>query len=298
MKRLGMLPHRNRTRRGTTVVETALVLPVFLLFVLGLIELGHALMVKNVLRSACRQAARIGSTEGNTTAEVKQRVLDMIGSAVNAPTWSRCTSKTPARSTAARPGHRRRVARSAARPSSSTDAEPRQLFMVRAKVQLQRHRHRAEYSVSRLVSWTTSRSKAKRSCATSNAASSTVENLAMRTSQRKQFCNANDRRGVVAVEFAIVAPILVAIVFGMIELGRAFEMQNLLDVAAREGARFASMDRDGMLAPGETRQPEADRGREELPGLERHSARTRSPSRSRTSKIRPRTSTSTIRPTT
>ena len=60
------------------------------------------------------------------------------------------------------------------------------------------------------------------------------------------------RRGVVAVEFAIVAPILVAIVFGMIELGRAFEMQNLLDVAAREGARFASMDRDGMLDPGES----------------------------------------------
>ncbi len=70
-----------RSRRGTTVVETALVLPVFLLFVLGLIELGHAQMVKNVLRSACRQAARIGSTEGNTTAEVQQRVLDVIGSA-------------------------------------------------------------------------------------------------------------------------------------------------------------------------------------------------------------------------
>ena len=61
-----------------------------------------------------------------------------------------------------------------------------------------------------------------------------------------------NRKGAVAVEFAIVAPILVALVFGMIELGRAFEMQNLLDVAAREGARFASMDRDGMLANGQT----------------------------------------------
>jgi Flp pilus assembly protein TadG len=61
-----------------------------------------------------------------------------------------------------------------------------------------------------------------------------------------------NRRGVVAVEFAIVAPILVAIVFGMIEMSRAFEMQNLLNVAAREGARFASMDRDGMLANGQT----------------------------------------------
>jgi hypothetical protein len=61
-----------------------------------------------------------------------------------------------------------------------------------------------------------------------------------------------NRRGAVAVEFAIVAPILLAVVFGLIELGRAFEMQNLLEVAAREGARFASMDRDGMLDPGES----------------------------------------------
>jgi len=60
------------------------------------------------------------------------------------------------------------------------------------------------------------------------------------------------RRGAVAVEFAIVAPILVAVVFGLVELGRAFETQNMLEVAAREGARFASMDRDGLLAPGES----------------------------------------------
>lgn len=60
------------------------------------------------------------------------------------------------------------------------------------------------------------------------------------------------RRGAVAVEFAIVAPVLVAILLGMIELGRAFEAQNMLEVAAREGARFASMDRDGLLDPGES----------------------------------------------
>jgi Flp pilus assembly protein TadG len=60
------------------------------------------------------------------------------------------------------------------------------------------------------------------------------------------------RNGAVAVEFAVVAPLLLAILFGMIEMGRAFEMQNLLEVAAREGARFASMDRDGMLEPNES----------------------------------------------
>lgn len=59
------------------------------------------------------------------------------------------------------------------------------------------------------------------------------------------------RQGAVAVEFALVAPILLAIVLGTIQVGRAFEMQNLLEVAAREGARFASMDRDELLDPSE-----------------------------------------------
>lgn len=59
------------------------------------------------------------------------------------------------------------------------------------------------------------------------------------------------RRGAVAVEFAIVAPVLLVIVLGTIQMGRAFEMQNLLEVAAREGARFASMDRDELLDPSE-----------------------------------------------
>ena len=72
----------------------------------------------------------------------------------------------------------------------------------------------------------------------------------MKTSKRHLGTTA--RRGAVAVEFAIVAPILVACVVGLVELGRAFEMQNLLEVAAREGARFASMDREGMLAPNES----------------------------------------------
>jgi len=59
------------------------------------------------------------------------------------------------------------------------------------------------------------------------------------------------RRGAVAVEFAFIAPMLLAIVLGMIELTRVYDAQYLLQSAAREGARFASMDRDGMLAEGQ-----------------------------------------------
>lgn len=60
------------------------------------------------------------------------------------------------------------------------------------------------------------------------------------------------RRGAVAVEFAFVAPMLLAITLGMIELTRVYDAQYLLQSAAREGARFASMDRDGLLAEGQS----------------------------------------------
>jgi Flp pilus assembly protein TadG len=60
------------------------------------------------------------------------------------------------------------------------------------------------------------------------------------------------RRGAVAVEFAAVAPLLLAVVVGLLELSRVYSVQNTLETAAREGARFASLDRTGMLLDGQT----------------------------------------------
>lgn len=60
------------------------------------------------------------------------------------------------------------------------------------------------------------------------------------------------RRAAVAVEFAVIAPVLLAIVMSLIEMNRAYDAQNLLQTAVREGARFASMDREGMLQEGES----------------------------------------------
>ena len=62
----------------------------------------------------------------------------------------------------------------------------------------------------------------------------------------------NTRRGAVAVEFAIVAPVLLTITFGLLELTRAFDAQNLMETAAREGARFASIDKEGLLQDGQS----------------------------------------------
>ena len=60
------------------------------------------------------------------------------------------------------------------------------------------------------------------------------------------------RNGAVAVELAIVAPVLLAMTMGMVELTAIFDAQNLLETAAREGARFATLDKEGLLKPGET----------------------------------------------
>ena len=68
---------------------------------------------------------------------------------------------------------------------------------------------------------------------------------------RKQS-SSNHRRGAAAVEFAIVAPIFVAIVLGVSQASQLFEAQNHLSVAVREGARLAAMDRTGMLKAGQT----------------------------------------------
>jgi hypothetical protein len=128
----GMFPRRSSTRRGTTVVETALVLPVFLLFVLGIVELGHALMVTHVLNSACRQAARMGSTEGNTTAEVKTKALAILGTAVKANKISLFV-KDASSFDSGSPSTSGTSLESMPNIELST-AKPRQLFLVRAKV--------------------------------------------------------------------------------------------------------------------------------------------------------------------
>jgi Flp pilus assembly protein TadG len=51
-----------------------------------------------------------------------------------------------------------------------------------------------------------------------------------------------DRCGAAAVEFAVVAPFLFLLIFGIIEFGRAIMVQQVLTNASREGARRAVVE--------------------------------------------------------
>lgn len=48
-------------------------------------------------------------------------------------------------------------------------------------------------------------------------------------------------RGAVAAEFALILPIIALLLFGMIEMGLAYQRQEAVSAAAREGARIASL---------------------------------------------------------
>ncbi|MBV8386901.1 MAG: pilus assembly protein, partial [Acidimicrobiia bacterium] len=48
-------------------------------------------------------------------------------------------------------------------------------------------------------------------------------------------------RGTALVEFALVLPFLAVLVFGTIDIGRAYQLENRLKNAAREGGRMAQV---------------------------------------------------------
>ena len=55
-------------------------------------------------------------------------------------------------------------------------------------------------------------------------------------------------RGASAVEFALIAPLLLLLVVGIAEFGRAFQVQSTLSAAAREGVRTMALQNDQAAA--------------------------------------------------
>ena len=67
------LQKKNR-RLGAAVVEFAMVAPIFILLVFGMIEFGRAVMVQQVLVNASREGARQAVLDGSTEQEIQDRV--------------------------------------------------------------------------------------------------------------------------------------------------------------------------------------------------------------------------------
>jgi len=62
------IPHRRRSRRGQTLVEFALILPIFILLLVGIFDFGRAVYAYNTISNASREAVRLGIVDQNVTA--------------------------------------------------------------------------------------------------------------------------------------------------------------------------------------------------------------------------------------
>lgn len=70
-------------RCGAAAVEMALVLPVFITVILGMIELGRGIMVAQLLTNAAREAARSAIIDGSTNSSVSAVAQNSMASAAN-----------------------------------------------------------------------------------------------------------------------------------------------------------------------------------------------------------------------
>ncbi len=86
--------------RGATSVEFAAVAPVFFLIVLGILEIGRACMVTELLTEASRRACRQGVIEGTSSSSIQQAAVNYLASVgINGESVNVYVNDVPAGST-------------------------------------------------------------------------------------------------------------------------------------------------------------------------------------------------------
>ena len=90
------------------------------------------------------------------------------------------------------------------------------------------------------------------------------------------------------MEFAFILPLLIVLVLGIAEFGRAFQVSGTLSAAAREGVRVMALQNDPAAARAAVRNaaPSLDPGRDRRP--DHHHARRRARTTGRDQHDRPR----------
>ncbi|MCA9053979.1 MAG: pilus assembly protein [Planctomycetaceae bacterium] len=119
-------------RAGVVLVEMAIVISVFAVFMAGVIEFGHAYLVLGSLNAAARGAARLGSVDEVSSAQVQQEANRILGSAFDN---TQATIRIKDASVFDTPGMDPSSVDYAALPDVAVDdLEAGQLFLVRIEV--------------------------------------------------------------------------------------------------------------------------------------------------------------------
>ncbi len=64
----------NQFKAGQAIIEFALVLPLLVLFIMGIFDLGNGVFTNNMLENAAREGARVGVIKSKTDADIRSRV--------------------------------------------------------------------------------------------------------------------------------------------------------------------------------------------------------------------------------
>jgi Flp pilus assembly protein TadG len=99
----GMRRSASRLRKGTAVVEFAVVAPIFFLFVMGMIEFGRMVMVEQVITNAAREGARVGVLDNSTSSTVTTAANKYLTSAGVSSATVTCSPDPPSSATYASP---------------------------------------------------------------------------------------------------------------------------------------------------------------------------------------------------
>ncbi len=78
-KRARRAPVRT-ARRGAAVVEMAIVTPLLMTMMLGMIEFGYIFMMQQSLTNGAREAARLATLPGTTDDEIRTRLQEALAS--------------------------------------------------------------------------------------------------------------------------------------------------------------------------------------------------------------------------
>jgi Flp pilus assembly protein TadG len=72
-RRAGRVQDLRHKRRGAAVVEMAVVTPLLLLILFGIMEFGWVFMMEQTITNATREAARVGILQGATHTDIQNR---------------------------------------------------------------------------------------------------------------------------------------------------------------------------------------------------------------------------------
>ena len=117
-------------RRGAVLVETAVIMPVFLIIVFAIFEFGHAYLATNVLNAAAGRSARRGAVEHATNSDVLAIANQIIESGIS----SDSVTVTIKDASIFDDGDATDVDISSLPDLNLAECEPRQLFIVQVKV--------------------------------------------------------------------------------------------------------------------------------------------------------------------